>query len=155
MFSNSAGFRHVPKGTFATKPSHPKDHDRKDMMRDRGIIYHTNGTGRDTYIYNDDGGFNFMKNPREQFHPGTLLLPNLQHLKKYEKVKQPYIHSKPIQYRDDGSGRDTYVRATNGGLSEADVSNRRREYRQAFRESLREHAEIPSPEYLLSRVRTK
>jgi len=30
-----------------------------------------------------------------------------------------------------------------------------REYRQAFRESLRDHAEIPSPEYLQSRVRTK
>jgi len=63
------------------------DHDRKDMMRDRGVIYYSNGTGRDSYINNDDGGFNHMKNPRSQFHPGTLLLPNLQHLKKYEKVK--------------------------------------------------------------------
>jgi hypothetical protein len=33
-------------------------------MRDRGIIYKTNGTGRDTYIYNDNGGFNKMYAPR-------------------------------------------------------------------------------------------
>jgi hypothetical protein len=35
-----------------------------EMMRDRGIIYQPNGTGRDTYIYNDDGGFNNIKEPR-------------------------------------------------------------------------------------------
>lgn len=27
------------------------------MIRDRGIIYKTDGTGRDTYIFNDNGGF--------------------------------------------------------------------------------------------------
>jgi hypothetical protein len=43
------------------------------MMRDRGIIYQPNGGGRDTYIYNDDGGFNKMKEPRNQFHPGGFL----------------------------------------------------------------------------------
>ena len=43
------------------------------MMRDKGIIYHPNGVGRDTYIYNEDGGFNKMKEPRAQFHPGGFL----------------------------------------------------------------------------------
>ena len=48
------------------------------MMRDRGIIYQPNGTGRDTYIYNDDGGFNKMKEARPQFHPAGFL-PGLEH----------------------------------------------------------------------------
>lgn len=30
------------------------------MIQDRGIIYKTNGTGRDTYIYNDNGGFSYQ-----------------------------------------------------------------------------------------------
>jgi len=40
MFVNhSPGFRNVPVGTFATAISAARDHDRKDMQRDRGIIY--------------------------------------------------------------------------------------------------------------------
>ena len=30
-----------------------------------GISYGINGTGRDTYIYNDNGGFGTMYRPRE------------------------------------------------------------------------------------------
>jgi len=30
------------------------------MINDRGVIYKTNGTGRDTYIFNDNGGFSSM-----------------------------------------------------------------------------------------------
>ena len=142
----SPGFRNVPANTFATAISAPKDFDRKNMQRDRGIIYQPNGTGRDTYIYNDDGGFTKMKEPRPQFHPGTLLLPNVEHKQRYEKYKKPAIHSKPIQYQSDGTGRDSYVKTTNGGLS---LPNQRmREYRQAFRSSLRAYAPIPSCYYL-------
>lgn len=84
--SNSVGFGNVPYNkTFAGAVSNARDYDRKDQMRDRGIIYQTNGSGRDTYIFNDDGGFNFMKNNRNQFHPGTLILPNLEHAKFFEK----------------------------------------------------------------------
>ena len=58
--SISGGFGNVPYNkTFAGAVSNPRDYDRKDQMRDRGIIYQTNGSGRDTYIFNDDGGFNF------------------------------------------------------------------------------------------------
>lgn len=150
MFPNqSPGYRNVPINTFATAISAPRDHDRKDMQRDRGIIYQPDGSGRDTYVYNDDGGFNKMKEPRAQFHPATLLLPNLDHKKKYERFKKPYIHSKPVQYKCDGTGRDTYVRVTNGGLNMQ--TQRVREYRQAFRNSLRGYQPIPSSYYLEKR----
>ena len=42
------------------------------MRRDVGVKYVTNGTGRDTYIYNDNGGFNAMKQTRQQFHPASI-----------------------------------------------------------------------------------
>ena len=42
-------------------------------MRDRGIIYQPNGGGRDMYIYNNNGGFAHPKEPRAQFHPGTMM----------------------------------------------------------------------------------
>ncbi len=84
-FPNAIGYRNHPHLKFSNALSAPRDYDRKNVMRDRGIIYQTNGGGRDTYIFNDDGGFNKMKEPRPQFHPGTLLLPDLAHKKFYEK----------------------------------------------------------------------
>lgn len=31
-----------------------------------GMMYNVSGNGRDTYIYNDNGGFNAMHGPRKQ-----------------------------------------------------------------------------------------
>jgi len=149
MFGNSKGFRNVPIQTFATAASAPQDHDRKDMQRDRGIIYKPDGSGRDTYVNFDDGGFNRMYQPRGQFHPGTLLLPNLEHQRFFERQKKPHIHSKPVQYKPDGSGRDSYVKSTNGGMTV--LTQRSREYRQVFRQSLRAYEPIPSAYYLEKR----
>lgn len=87
-----------------------------------------------------------MKEPRPQYHPATLLLPNLEHKKFYARFKKPQIHSKPVQYQSDGTGRDSYVKMTNGGLSQP--TQRVREYRQAFRNSLRAYQPIPSSYYL-------
>lgn len=53
----------------------------RNAQYDRGIMYQANGSGRDTYIYNDNGGFNKMKESRPQFHPASVL-PGLDH-KKY------------------------------------------------------------------------
>ena len=64
QFPNSKDSRNVPLATFNSTASAIKDFNRIEMMRDRGIIYKTNGTGRDTYIYNDNGGFNKMYQPR-------------------------------------------------------------------------------------------
>jgi len=112
------------------------------MMRDRGIIYQPNGSGRDTYIYNDSGGFNRIKEPRQQFHPGSVALglPGLDYKKFFLKEKHPHIHSKPIQYPEDGSGRDYYIKVNNGGLSQTSKNN---EYRMAFKNSLRNYNQIP------------
>lgn len=41
-----------------------------------GIKYNMNGGGRDSYIYNDNGGFAAMHNPRQQEKSGAFL-PNV------------------------------------------------------------------------------
>lgn len=104
------------------------------MMRDRGIHYQINGTGRDTYIFNDNGGFAHMKEPRPQFHPAGFL-PGGDHFKRFAKEKHPHLHSKPIKYNQDGTGRDTYVKCNDGGLSTSKTHFV--EYREAFKASLR------------------
>ena len=58
---NSPGFRHEPISMLKNASSAARDGNRIEMMRDRGIIYQPNGTGRDTYCYNDNGGFAKMK----------------------------------------------------------------------------------------------
>lgn len=78
QFPNSKDSRNVPISTFNATSTAIKDFNRIEMMRDRGIIYKTNGTGRDTYIYNDNGGFNKMYAPRSQNKPGGFL-PGLDH----------------------------------------------------------------------------
>jgi hypothetical protein len=95
MFPNSKGSHNVPINSFSATTTAIKDFNRIEMMRDRGIIYKPNGTGRDTYIYNDDGGFNKMYEPRSQYKPGGFL-PGLDHKTFYSKEKMPHIHSKAI-----------------------------------------------------------
>ena len=67
-------------------------------MRDRGIIYQPNGGGRDTYIYNDNGGFAKMKEVRKQAKPGTLSYDNRLAAALHKKEKFPHLHSRPVNY---------------------------------------------------------
>jgi hypothetical protein len=107
------------------------------MMRDVGVKYVTNGTGRDTYIYNDNGGFNAIKLPRSQFKPASISLghPSIDYKRAYNKEKSPVIHSRAVGYRTDGSGRDGYIVSNNGGLSSG--IRKFTDFKTAFKNSLR------------------
>ena len=54
-------------------------------MRDRGIIYQVNGTGRDTYIYNDD---NEKKMIKAVIDGKTLGVPISDDNRHYKVVKE-------------------------------------------------------------------
>lgn len=76
--------------------------------------YKTNGTGRDTYIAFDNGGFNTMYQPYKQAEIGTF---------GGGKGASKFFHrtsSKPtfkvVNYNLDGTGRDTYIKNSNGGF---------------------------------------
>ena len=55
--------------------------------------------------------------------------------------KFPVLHSKPIYYQIDGTGRDSYINDNNGGLGAYKVKFR--EYRQQFANSLRQYDQNP------------
>ena len=69
--------------------------------------YKTNGTGRDTYISVDNGGFNAIYSASKPAELGTFG-GGLGSSKYFNKTS-----SKPtckiVNYNQDGSGRDTYI----------------------------------------------
>ena len=67
------------------------------------------------------------------------MLPGLD-MKKY---RSPHIHSKPIQYNEDGSGRDYYIKVNNGGLGSVANLNISTESKSNFKKSLRNYEQIP------------
>ena len=83
----------------------------------RSLAYQINGSGRDTYIYNDNGGFNSMFKPRQQDKISTFL-PNVNRspdaAKKFTNAESM---AKSIKYRTDGSGRDSYAVVGDGGFT--------------------------------------
>ena len=66
--------------------------------------YFTDGTGRDSYIYQDNGGFTKMYSPLKWQNSSFPERPV------HQKARPaPVMHAKPIFYRADGTGRDSYV----------------------------------------------
>ena len=71
--------------------------------------YNPNGEGRDTYIFVNNGGVERNTYPykfneesrvlRRSFSPGS-----------------PRLEAKPLKYKSDGTGRDTYIGTNHGGL---------------------------------------
>ena len=104
-------------GQFGSKQA-PKETTITNFNRKyAGMKYHINGGGRDTYVFNDNGGFNVMYRPREQDRHGPFL-PNVNGspdaAKKFSSANQT---AKSIRYKTDGSGRDSYCVTGDGGFT--------------------------------------
>jgi hypothetical protein len=67
--------------------------------------YAVDGTGRDSYINQDNGGNfpGYVPQGRGKFELGTFA-SNRQH-----RPKSVFIEGKPLHYIGDGSGRDCYI----------------------------------------------
>ena len=74
-------------------------------------FYFGNGTGRDTYIYNNNGGFCPTSEPVRIEELGTFYF-----LRQRPRDFVPTIHSKGVAYINNGGGRDTYISNNAGGL---------------------------------------
>lgn len=59
MFGGSPQ-QYEPRRTFG---SNSQAMSKSQFTQDRGIIYKTDGSGRDTYIFSDNGGFSVPYNP--------------------------------------------------------------------------------------------
>ena len=91
------------------------------------VQYFPNGSGRDSYINANSGGFSrFM--PKQVLNPHYEIIKPLFPTSKYQDISKT---SWTFKYKSDGSGRDSYILQGSGGLQ--------REYREprAFRETLR------------------
>ena len=92
------------------------------MVTNKSLFYHANGSGRDTYIYNPSGGFYPEKSPVKIEDLGKLKFYLFLFLGSFVIQKNRHrnhfasIHSKPVNYTNNGSGRDTYISDSAGGL---------------------------------------
>ena len=74
-------------------------------IHSKPVVYVNNGGGRDTYIYRDDGGFTKMYDPANWPNVGSI-----QGKPTYKKAPaNPVMHAKPVFYRANGGGRDSYI----------------------------------------------
>lgn len=100
MFASSV---YEPRRTFT---AFSNDYLSKTQYRGSAVHtthYQTNGTGRDSYIVRDNGGFNKMYEPISFPGIGTFSP------KRRPRGNAPVIHAKNIYYRSDGTGRDSYI----------------------------------------------
>lgn len=79
------------------------------------LHYHTNGGGRDSYIYADNGGFSMPQFGSHDPGPGTMP-PSKVYASPIGSQKYSPTKSKPIHYVQNGQGRDSYISNTHGGF---------------------------------------
>ena len=84
----------------------------------RAKIYNTDGTGRDTYVGFNNGGFSVPNQPASAWKGGTFGASqhkiNPQHLARGGGLGSP---GKTIHYHVNGTGRDSYIHANSGGFA--------------------------------------
>ena len=117
--------------------THQSETTRNNFVRNHADLrYHINGGGRDTYIYNDNGGFGAMYKARDQEKPGGFL-PNVNRSPEVtKKFASVYQMSKSIRYKGDGTGRDSYCMSGDGGFTNP-MKQVAMDPRLAFQRSLR------------------
>ena len=101
------------------------------------VHYHNDGTGRDTYIGVSSGG---LYDPRPYAHRPAFSFGKF-NTRRSAVEPNPVMHAKPLHYRSDGSGRDSYVIRTEGGLAQ-DYSIV--DQMTSFKRSLRDNPRITS-----------
>ena len=60
-----------------------------------------------------------MKEVRKQLKPGTLSFDNRLAAALNKRDKYPELHARPVNYVEDGSGRDGYIIVNQGGMKNA------------------------------------
>ncbi len=88
-----------------------ESHSRTSLVKERAPMYRSDGSGRDTYIYHDNGGFNstggFPTRTSFNCSPSKSSLPFLPRTTYGTRNSPP--EAKNVNYRHDGTGRDSYI----------------------------------------------
>ena len=75
------------------------------------VNYHTDGSGRDTFVSHNNGGFFKAYQPIKAMPVGAFVQ------KRSYCPPRPAIVSRGIYYHSDGTGRDNYIECNSGGLN--------------------------------------
>mgnify|MGYP000858817068 CR=1 FL=1 len=109
------------------------------------VYYRSDGSGRDTYIRDHNGGLL----TKDMVHKLTQFKPPRERNLSFASTqygRHPYDYNKGgsnkfVHYVSDGSGRDFYVALTNGGNSHP--HRWRNETEHYFRQTLRDTKKLP------------
>ena len=112
------------------------------------VMYKINGTGRDLYIYQNNGGFSIYNDRPIANKPGGFLPKINRSPCKFPDISQPMAK----RYQVDGTGRDLYIYTDNGGNTISGQSFVR-DSRAIFAGSLRKYER--NDEYLAGVARRK
>ena len=101
----------------------------------RAKIYNTDGTGRDTYIGSNSGGFSVANHPASSFKGGSFGVTQGKvspaHFARGGGLGSP---GKTLHYHTNGTGRDSYIACNQGGFaSNYGFSNDREAYVASLR----------------------
>lgn len=81
-------------------------------------MYHLNGGGRDTYIHTNNGGFSIPKTNGNPTQPSTKMFPDVRCRKQVSPKGASAVDTqRPMYYKVNGGGRDTYIGFNNGGFT--------------------------------------
>mmetsp|Transcript_24187 Transcript_24187/g.27404 ORF Transcript_24187/g.27404 Transcript_24187/m.27404 type:complete len:185 (-) Transcript_24187:395-949(-) len=107
------------------------------QMTAKTTFYASNGSGRDSYIWNNNGG---ICKTGQSFNPlecGSFRTVQ----KRYTRDQHPSIHSKSVHYHSDGTGRDSYIGIHSGGFHRPHTAG---EYKRTFYNTLRHYERRPT-----------
>eukprot|EP01017_Pseudomicrothorax_dubius_P034578 TRINITY_DN4764_c0_g1_i3.p1 TRINITY_DN4764_c0_g1~~TRINITY_DN4764_c0_g1_i3.p1 ORF type:complete len:185 (-),score=26.27 TRINITY_DN4764_c0_g1_i3:80-634(-) len=103
-------------------------------LQPKNTFYWSDGTGRDTYITNDNGG-SVAKRPLTAKADSVRIRPQ-----SGNRTSRNFIEPKVVHYHSDGTGRDYYIGLNDGGLT-THTSNIRRA-KEGFLGSLRSYPKL-------------
>lgn len=110
---NVTAKNNFPINTFSNFSSAPRDFNRINMVKNGMPHYQLNSTGRDTYIFNNNGGFAAPYETAKYAKPGRMV-SHMAFIGTRDKF--PELVGRPVRYNQDGTGRDTYILSTHGGF---------------------------------------
>ena len=85
------------------------------------IHYNNNGSGRDSYIYTNNGGFTAKAQGAMFPKPGSMLAEKK--MGPSAALKYSPSSGKPIRYNNEGTGRDSYIFHNDGGFTSPKAKN--------------------------------
>ena len=82
--------------------------------------FRQSGNDRDEYVANNNGGFTIGHQPSTQLKPSTTYVagyPRGFNSMGIDKTVRNNVKAHVVIYRQNGTGRDTYILSNNGGFA--------------------------------------